>query len=109
MSLDLSYRAVRPARIPDQPVLLDLRAFGPKRMGWGVSTPLIVRSQGWEPTTATPATVQGCVQSMYGDWWVYVEVPLRSAVGGLLATSGMLLPPSVVSAVSPPARRPHTR
>ena len=109
MSLDLSYRAIRPARVPEQQVWLNLRAYGPKRVGWGTATPLIVRSQGWEPTTATPATVQGCVQSIYGDWWVYVEVPLRSGVGEVLASCGMLLPPSVVSAVPPSARRPPAR
>jgi hypothetical protein len=98
VSLDLSYNPIRPARTPGQQVVLNLQTFGPKRMDWGVATPLIVRSRGWEPTKTTPATVRGSVQSCYGDWWVVVDVPLLSAGGEVLATAGMLLPPNVITA-----------
>jgi hypothetical protein len=99
MPYDLSYRAVQPARNPGQQVTVDLRRmYGPRRL-WGQSTPLIVRSKGWEPTTATPAVVEGTVQSAWADYWVYVRIPLLNSLGEVLKRDvGLLVPPEIITA-----------
>lgn len=101
MPYDLSYRAIQPAKIPDQPVTLDLVGmYGPKRM-WGTSTPLIVRSKGWEPTGDTPGVVQWTVQDRWTGYWVSVRIPLVNALGEVLKESTeLLVPPHVITPVT---------
>ncbi len=98
MHYDMSYRAVQPARIPNQKVTVDVhQLYGPTRL-WGTSTPLIVRARGWEPTPDTPGEVVGTVQTMWADYWVYVRIPVVAANGEVLRRSlGLLVPPQLVT------------
>ena len=93
---ELRYSPVRSV-VPPRPVTVDLsQMFGPRRLRWGLATPLWVRANGFRPDRDVPALVQDSMLSMFGDWWVYCSVPLLSARNQLVKEVGLLLPPDLV-------------
>jgi hypothetical protein len=87
---------------PPEPVTLDLAAmYGPRRHRWGQATPLWARSKGFAPTHSDAGVVEGCVMSVYGDWWVYCRTTLCTSDGVGLRDVGLLLPPDYVHRPAP--------
>jgi hypothetical protein len=82
---------------PPRPVTVDLTPYGPRRLRWGVDTPVWARAAGWRPERDTPALVTGNVLSAFGDWWALVEVPLVDESGHQLAVARLVVPPEWVT------------